>query len=303
MNKPPKPVVIRSGRKLPLIWVVPLIAFLVGGWLIVRNWSNHGPEITIHFKNGRGIEAGKTILEYHGVAVGSVRSVELDDQLKNVVVKVQLVKTAKSLARAGSEFWLVRPEIGFSGVTGLDTLLTGARLKVRPGTGAPAKEFVALTKAPLLDNPHRGRSFILRSDKLGALTPGAPVYFREVKVGFVEAHRLAPEADGVLVRIRIRAPYHQLVRADSRFWNSGGISVKVGLLGAEIRSNSLESLITGGVSFATPDTAGAEPAEDGTEFPIADKAEDDWLKWNTKIALPEPDESWETTPEESPNVN
>ena len=142
MTKLPAPTVVRR-RTLPLIWVVPLLAFIVGGWLIVRQSRAHGPEITIRFQNGAGIEAGKTILEYKGVAVGTVQEVRLDEKLDGVLVKVQLAKDAASLARADSEFWLVRPEIGFSGIRGLDTLLSGPRLKVRPGSGgAPAKEFV-----------------------------------------------------------------------------------------------------------------------------------------------------------------
>ena len=296
MTTPPSPKVIRNRHTLPLIWVVPLVAFLVGGWLIARNSRAHGPEITVRFQNGAGIEAGKTVLEYKGVAVGSVQSVQLDDKLDTVLVHIQLAKNAADLARSDSEFWLVRPEIGFGGIKGLDTLLTGARLKVRPGAGGkPATEFTALRRAPLLESSsERGRAFVLRADKLGALTPGAPVFFREMKVGFVETHRLTPDADGVLVRIRIRRPYDQLVRADSKFWNAGGIAVKINLLGAEIRSNSLESLVSGGVAFATPDTAGAATAADGAEFALADEADKDWLKWKPKIPITESAEGWET---------
>jgi len=298
MTKPPAPVVVRHRRSLPLIWVVPLIALAVGGWLMVRNARDHGPEITIRFQNGAGIEAGRTMLEHKGVTVGTVEDVQLDEKLDEVIVKVQLTKGAAGLARADSQFWLVRPEIGFSGIKGLDTLLTGARLKVRPGTGGqPATDFVALRRAPLLESSGRGSSFVLRADRLGALTSGAPVFFREIKVGFVEAHRLTPNADGVLVRIRIRSPYDHLVRADTRFWNSGGVSVKISLLGAEIRSNSLESLFSGGVAFATPDGAGAGPAAEGTEFALADEVDKDWLKWKPKIPIEESLEGWETTPE------
>lgn len=300
MSQPPAPVIVRHRRSLPLIWVVPAIALIVGGWLVARNARNHGPEITIRFQSGAGIEAGKTILEYKGVAVGSVRSVQLDDKLDSVLVRVQLARDAESLARTGSEFWLVRPEIGFSGIRGLDTLLTGARLKVRPGTGKPATQFTALRHVPLLENNDRGTTFILRADRLGALTPGAPVYFREVKVGFIETHRLTPDADGVLIRIRIRKPYDQLVHADTKFWNSGGIAVKVNLLGAEIRSNSLESLVSGGVAFATPDTPNATPAPDGAEFPLADELDKDWLKWKTKIPITEANEGWETNAQADP---
>jgi paraquat-inducible protein B len=298
MSTPPTPTVVRHRRSLPLIWVVPFVAFLVGGWLIARSSRDRGPEITIRFQNGAGIEAGKTVLEHKGVAVGTVENVQLDDKLDTVLVKVRLARNAASVARADSEFWLVRPEIGFSGIKGLDTLFTGARLKVRPGTGgAPATDFTALRHAPLLETSARGRSFVLRAERLGALTTGAPVFFREIKVGFVEAHRLTPEADGVLVRIRIRKPYDQLIRPDTRFWNSGGVSVKVGLLGAEIRSNSLESLVSGGISFATPDTSSGEPVSEGTEFVIADEVDKEWLKWKPKIPIEESTEGWETGPE------
>ncbi len=295
MTNPPAPTLVRSRRSLPLIWVVPLLAFVLGGWLIVRHARTHGPEITIRFLNGAGIEVGKTVLEYKGVAVGTVQGVQFDEKLEGVLVRVQLAKNAAPLARTGSEFWLVRPEIGFSGIKGLDTLLTGVRLKMRPGDGKPATEFVALARAPLLEKSDRGRSFVLRSDKLGALTPGAPVFFREVKVGFVETHRLTAEADGVLVRIRIRAPYDQLVRPGSRFWNAGGIAVKIGLTGAEIRSNSLESLVTGGVAFATPETPAGQPAADGAEFPLADEADKEWLKWKPKIPITQSMEDGEPT--------
>lgn len=293
MTNPPAPTIIRHRRSLPLVWVVPLIALLTAGWLLIRNSRDHGPEITIRFQNGAGIEAGRTILEHHGVSVGLVESVQLDEKLDTVLVKVQLAKSAASLARADSEFWLVRPEIGFSGIKGLDTLLTGARLKVRPGTGGkPASEFIALRRAPLLQNSDRGRSFVLHATTLGALTPGAPVFFREVKVGFVEAHRLKPDSDGVLVRIRVRTPYDQLVRPDTKFWNSGGVVVKIGLLGAEIRSNSLESLITGGVAFLTPDSS-HPPAADNAEFQLADEPDKEWLKWKPKIPITESTEGWD----------
>ncbi len=301
MNQPPSPVVVRRRRTLPLIWIVPLIALVVGGWLITRHSPDRGPEIMIRFHNGAGIEAGRTMLEHKGVAVGTVESVALDDKLDIVLVKVRLAKHAASLARADSEFWLVRPEIGFSGIKGLDTLFTGTRLKVRPGhSSQPATEFTALRRAPLLETSARGRSYVLRADRLGALTSGAPVFFREIKVGFVEAHRLTPDADGVLVRIRVRTPYDQLIRPDTRFWNSGGVSVKVGLLGAEIRSNSLESLISGGVAFATPDSTEVAPAPEGTEFPLADEVDKDWLKWKPKIPIEEDMDGWETNPEPEP---
>ena len=269
------------------VWLVPLLALAVSAWLIIREFQHHGPLIEIEFFNGAGIEAGKTPLLFKGVVVGQVREVALKPQLDGVIVQVELEDGAKSLAVEGSEFWLSRPEIGFSGVKGLDTLLSGARLIVRAGSGAPATRFKALPRSPAHEGTGPGRSYTLRTPGLGSLRPGTGVYFREVKVGFIEDNRLSPDSTEVLVDFRILEPYHLLVRADSRFWNSGGVSMKIGLLGANVHSDSLESLMSGGVSFATPDeSATAAVAPEGTVFELNEHADKAWEKWAPKIPLP-----------------
>jgi paraquat-inducible protein B len=292
MNTPATPKISRRPRlpRLQLVWVVPLIAVAVGAWMIFRELYDHGPEITIEFADGSGVEAGKTVLEYKGVAVGQVKAVKLDAKLNRVRVRVVVDKGAAALAAAGGQFWIVHPEIGFSGVHGLDTLLTGARLNVRPGKGPPAKQFTGLDKTPPPENPDRGRTFILEGDRLGSLTTGAPVFYREVKVGEVDTSRLADDATAVLVRIHVDAAYVDLVRTNSRFWNAGGFSFKVGLLGAELKNTSLESLVTGGVAFATPDSDPlGPPAPDGGIFQLVLEPDKDWLKWTPKIAVKSPE--------------
>jgi paraquat-inducible protein B len=183
-------------------------------------------------------------------------------------------------------------------VRGLETLFTGARINVRPGKGPPATFFHGLEKAPPLENLEVGRAYVLRGDRLGSLSPGAPVFFREVQVGVVETSRLDDDATGVLVRIRIRTPYVTLVRTNTRFWNAGGVSFKMNLLGAELKSTSLESLFTGGVAFATPDSGRelAPVAPDGTLFTLHDEADKDWLKWQPRIRISSPEESPDPTP-------
>lgn len=276
-----------STRGSIYVWLVPLLALAISAWLIFREFQHHGPLIEIEFANGAGIEAGKTPLLFKGVVVGQVREVALTPQLDGVIVQVELQEGAKSLAVTGSEFWLSRPEIGLSGVKGLDTLLSGARLVVRAGTGEPATHFKALSRSPAHEGTGSGHSYTLRTPGLGSLRPGTGVYFREVKVGFIEGHRLSPDSTEVLVDFRLLEPYHLLVRADSRFWNSGGISMKVGLLGANVHSDSLESLMSGGVSFATPDeSATAAVAAEGTIFELHDNADKTWEKWAPKIPLP-----------------
>ena len=255
-----------------------------------RELREHGPGITVEFASGAGIEAGKTQLVHKGVTVGLVKQVQLKKSLDGVLVKIELEPNAAPLACEGSKFWLVQPEIGFSGVKGLDTLLSGARLSVRPGHGTRRTTFKGLDRPPPEEAGPAGRKFIVRSDKLGSLNPGAPVYYREVKVGVVAEHRLADDATAVLITLEIHAPYHLLVRPQSRFWNAGGMAMKIGLLGAQLRSTSLESLLAGGVAFATPEeAAAAAPAPEGTEFTLADDEEKSWLKWQPKIALPAPE--------------
>jgi paraquat-inducible protein B len=206
--------------------------------------------------------------------------------LDGVVLRLRLRRSAAGLAAAGSRYWIVHPEIGFSGVRGLDTLVTGVRLNVRPGHGPKTDHFIGLDQTPPPELTSEGRSFILRSDRVGSLSTGAPVFYREFKVGQVESSWLAPDATAVLIRIHVLGPYVDLVRTNTRFWNAGGFNFKVSLLGAQLRDTSLESLITGGVGFATPDTGELAPvAESGAEFSVATDPEKEWLKWSPKIPV------------------
>lgn len=290
------PAAPRVSRRpsLPLIWVVPLLALAIAGWMIARQLGDRGPEITIHFANGAGIERGQTEIEYKGVSVGKVTDVALREDLGAVVVRARLTKAAAGIARAGSEFWIVQPEVSLSGVRGLDTLLNGPRIKVRPGQGDPASEFRGLDRSPPLEDPGAGRAFVLRTDKLGGLTPGAPVYYRGVKVGSVETTLLANDATAALIRIRVYTPYVDLVRTNTEFWNAGGVSFKLGITGAEVRANTLQSILAGGVAFASPPQDPLAPtALEGTEFRLHADPQKEWLEWSPRIPI----DPVESTPE------
>jgi paraquat-inducible protein B len=280
---------VSRATALPLVWVVPLLALIIGGWMVVREYLDHGPEITIEFADASGVEAGKTILEYKGVAVGEVQSVGLKNDLNAVVVRVRLSKDAAALACEGAQFWIVHPQIDFSGVRGLDTLVSGAYLAIKPGSGSPITDFKGMGEPPPTQNKEEGRAFVLQSDRLGGITTGAPVYFREMKVGAVETSQLSDDSTRVLVRIRIYTPYVDLVRTNTKFWNAGGLSLKVGLFGAEINTTSIESLVVGGIAFATPEGELAPPAADGAQFTLLDQGEKDWLKWQPKISIHPPE--------------
>ncbi|HEY5080106.1 MAG TPA: MlaD family protein [Opitutaceae bacterium] len=289
MSTLPAPRVSRAPA-FPLVWVVPILAIGIGCWMALRELHNHGPMITIDFSDGSGVEAGKTVLDYKGVTAGTVESVELKPGLTGVVVRVRLRRSAGQLASRGAQFWIVRPEIGFNGVRGLDTLVSGVHLDVLPGTGPAERQFIGLDKTPAPDVKDEGRAFILKSDQLGSLTTGAPVVYREFKVGQVEASRISDDSTSVLIRIHLDAPYVDLVRTNTKFWNAGGFDFKMSLFGgAKLKDTSLESLISGGVAFATPDGPLAPAAPADTEFPIASEQEKDAQKWAPRIPIKSPD--------------
>ncbi|MDQ8197488.1 MlaD family protein [Pelagicoccus enzymogenes] len=269
-----------------LVWIVPLLALLVGGYMIVKEVSQQGPQITILFENGEGIEAGKTVLQHKGVKVGLVESVRLSPDLEHVEATVKLQKSAKGLARESSKFWILRPEIGIEGIRGLGTLISGPTIQVQPGVGPLQKQFTA-EKRPPLKGSELGYHYYLSVSQLGSLKPGSPVLYRQYKVGEVLETELAADATAVRVKILVNSPYDKLVRTDSVFWNASGIAMSVGLLGAKIQTDSLQSVLAGGIMFATPENKGelAELAPENLEFELHTELDEDWLKWSPTISL------------------
>ena len=298
MSLPPSAPAPQLSRfpRVPLIWVVPILALGVAAWMLLREWRNHGQEITIEFADAAGLDPGQTKLEYKGVVIGQVKGVELARDLGMVTVHVQLERQAEAIARAGAEFWIVQPEISFGGISGLETLLSGARLGVRPGSGAPAKHFKGLENPPATERREEGRAFILQGERLGGLQVHAPVFYRDIKVGEIEAARLTADATGVLIRIRVQSPYVQLVRTNTRFWNAGSSPLQISLFGGGAQKKSLQSAITGAIEFATPDEAG-EVAPDATSFELHREGDKDWLKWRPAIPIDAPDTTAEHAPQ------
>ena len=268
-----------------IAWVVPLVAALVAGYLVYQRLEEAGPEIIISFTEGEGIKPGQTELRYRGVPIGEVREIELSPDHSHVLLRVRLRRTAASIARDGSVFWIVRPQVGPASISGLSTVLTGPYVQVEPGTGKTRSRFTGLDH-PSPDLNRRGLKIVLATGHLTSVRNGSPIYYRGVEVGSVLDAHLNRDATAAHVDVFIDQPYARLVRIGSRFWSVSGLDVHVGLFkGLDISLESLRSLAIGGVTFATPDDAGP-PAKPGAIFVLHDDPDKTWLTWTPKISLP-----------------
>lgn len=272
--EPPLPDVRRS-RGISLVWLVPLVAAVIAGWLAWTTYARQGPLIQLYFESAEGLEADATTIKYREVTVGRVERIQIGSDLRRVVVAARLVEGAERFASEGTRFWIVRPRVGTGGVTGLGTLVSGAYIEVDPGPGeTPLYEFTGLEEPPQIRSNVPGSEYVLLAESLGFVNRGSPVYYHGVEVGQVLGYDLAPDNQTLRVRVFVRAPHDRLVRTDSRFWNASGVSVSTGAAGVRVSLASIPSLFVGGVQFETPAImAGTEPAPPGAEFTMFASAE------------------------------
>jgi paraquat-inducible protein B len=242
----------------------------IGIWMLVDTILSQGPEITIVFVSGAGVEADKTKIKYRDVVVGLVGSVGLADDLETVVVTAQLDKGATSLLREDTQFWVVRPRIGLGGVSGLGTLLSGGYIQLSPGTGDEGqREFDGLELPPVTPTGTPGLRLTLTSDRAGSVSTGDPVLYKNFRVGRIESVDFEMSSQAMRYGAFIERPYDELVSTASRFWNASGISISLGADGFEVETASLEALLAGGVAFGLPEGVNpGAPAESGVEFKL-----------------------------------
>lgn len=256
----PQAVPVRRGRWAPsLVWLIPVVAALIGGWLAVHAVLSRGPIITISFQNAEGIEAGKTRIKYKDVEIGEVTSVQLSPNRQAIVATAQLRKEAADYLAEDSRFWVVRPRVSGGGVSGLGTVLSGSYIGMDIGKSEARKvDFVGLETPPIINADLPGQTFTLRADNLGSLNTGSPVYFRRVPVGQVVGYELDPKGGYVKVAVFINAPYDHFVSANSRFWHASGVDVSLSANGLNVSTQSLAAIALGGIAFETPlaDNAG-----------------------------------------------
>ncbi len=244
--------VIKERRSISIVWLVPLVALVIGGWLAYKAVTEKGPVINVSFQSANGLEAGKTKVKFKDVEVGVVQDIEIYNDLSHVIVKIEMHKGARPYLTEKTSFWVVRARIAAGQVTGLGTLLGGAYIGIEPSTeGVFTEQYVGLEKPPIVTGQTEGRRFTLNAPRLGSLNPGSPIYFRQIQVGQVVDFKLDEEGNNVGVDIFIESPYHRFVRQNSRFWVASGLDLQLSANGLRVDTESIVSLMIGGIAFTT----------------------------------------------------
>jgi paraquat-inducible protein B len=250
-------------RGVSLVWIIPIVAAAVGVWVAVARIMSQGPVITLQFDSAEGLEAGKTKIHYKGVDVGTLNSIRLSDDHKNVIATAQMAPKTEDFLVEDTQFWVVRPRISGANVTGLGTLISGSFIGMEIGHSTESKrEFVALETPPVVTGGVPGRFFKLTTTNLGSLDIGTPLFFRHLQVGEVAGYTLDPDGQAFSLKVFVRAPYDQYVTNNTRFWQASGIDVQLSASGLKVQTQSMLSILVGGIAFETPANGPVLPAAD-----------------------------------------
>jgi paraquat-inducible protein B len=264
-------------RLLQPIWIIPIVAVVIGAWLAMKNYLDQGPTIELQFKSAEGIEPGKTRIKHKAVDIGIVRSVRLSGDFKTAIVKAEMDRSAsRGFLVEDTRFWVVRPRFAGGQVSGLATLFAGAYIGADPGTSNNEKrEFQGLENPPIITTDQPGRQYTLHADDLGTLDVNSPVYFRGVLAGRVVSADLPSDGRSVQIGVFVQTPYDKLVTTDTRFWNASGVDISLDANGVKVQAQSLVPILFGGVSFeAPPDAPATGVAPPNTEYRLWDNRAD-----------------------------
>jgi len=264
------PAVIEQIKSISMIWFVPFIALLIGGWMIYYQWSNEGPLVTIAFDSAEGMEIGKTKIKSHNVDIGEVKNIVLNKNADGVLVTARMAKNAEKLLTSDSEFWLVSPQISHTGISGLSTLISGVYIELSPAYIAEGDvaedvqlEFVALKNPPVTPPGTPGLHLTLNSNDQFAYSKGDPIIYKGLTVGQFEDIYFNFEERVVYYNAFIKAPYHQLVTTNTKFWDVSGLTMALTADGLSVKTGNIETMLTNGVTFDVP--KGMEKGEEITE--------------------------------------
>ena len=271
------------------MWLLPLIAVAIGGWLAWNTLSKEGPTITLSFETAEGLQAGQSQLKFKEIVLGTVQSLDLTPDHKHVLVKIATTRQADPLLTSTTIFWVVKPRLFAGNLSGLGTLLSGAYVGMLPGeaAGKPQQEFVGREDPPVLETNVPGHTFLLKASRVGSISIGSPVFFRDLDVGTVLGWDISDMVRTVTIHAFVRAPYDSYVHDETRFWDASGFSLKLGGAGVDVQVESLRAMLLGGIAFETPDTAiGAAISSESHIFPLfKDREAADAASYTRQIPL------------------
>ncbi len=276
------PIADVRSRRISPVWAIPLLCLGMVMFFVAQQWKDRGPLIVIHFPNADTLVPGKTEIKYLGVNVGKVTRVHVDTEKKSVDVEARLTRSIADLAREKTVFVVEKPEVSIAGVQGLTAIFSGSSLELRPGEGEPASEFKGYPDMRSLTRDLPGLTVVLTAPKASSLQAGDGVSYRGVRVGIVESTGFSSSGQLVRVSVKIEREYSHLVRTNTQFWDASGVRAKIGLFGAKINVDSMQTLLAGGIAFATPNEPGPQ-AHFGAEFSLLADIDPAWEKWSPKL--------------------
>jgi len=274
---PPGPIpesraVSKKQTRLSMVWIIPIVAAAVGVWVAIVRIRSEGPNITLVFQSAEGLEAGKTKINYRGVDIGTITGIRLAQDHERVIATAQMAPRTEAFLLDDTRFWVVRPRISGATVTGLGTLISGAYIGMEIGTSKESRrDFVALETPPVVTGNAPGRFFVLKTPDLGSLDTGTPLFFRRLQVGQVASYALDSDGMFFTLKVFVRAPYDRYVMENTRFWQASGIDLQLSANGLSVQTQSLLSILIGGIAFETPPDSQVTPAADAnTVFTLFD---------------------------------
>ncbi len=257
-------------RSLQLVWIIPIMAAIIGASLAVKSYLQRGPEITISFPSGEGLEVGKTKIKYKDVQVGMVKNLAIAKDRSHVIVTAELTREAVGLLVDDTRFWVVRARISAGSISGLGTLMGGSYIGVDAGKSQHERNnFIGLERAPVVTMDIPGSRYVLHATDIGSLDISSPIFYRRMQVGEVVAYELDQDGKGVTLKIFVKAPYDKYVKANTLFWHASGFDISLDASGVKVNSESMATILLGGISFQSPeDRAEAPPAAGNSTFTL-----------------------------------
>jgi paraquat-inducible protein B len=273
---PEAATVPKKRGRFSVVWIIPIVAAVIGGWIAVQKYLSQGPTITINFSTAEGLEAGTTKIKYNGVDIGAVSAITLSKDRQSVVVTAKMAPESDSMLVEDTHFWVVRARISGGTVSGLGTLLSGSYIGIDVGKSKEKRrDFVGLKVPPVVTGDTPGQFFFLKTDTLGSLDYGTPLFFRRIQVGQVVAYQLDQDGRSITANVFVQAPYDQYVTTGTRFWQASGIDASLSANGVSVHTESLVSILIGGIAFETPPEGPVlPPAGPNTVFKLFDNRED-----------------------------